>query len=49
MGIDKKNRYVNLSIKALQIGLGEDTSVHAHFGDLLKEQMDEARENEESE
>lgn len=46
MGMDKKNRYINLSIKALQMDLSDDAPVNAQFGDLLKEKMSEGEDTD---
>ncbi len=42
LGVDKKNRVINLSIRELQPELGEDNApVNTQLGDLLKQQMEQ--------
>lgn len=49
MGVDRKNRYVNLSIKALQSDIQEDAPMNTQFGDLLKESIQGNEETESQE
>lgn len=50
IGLDKKSRQINLSIKELQPDIGiENAPSNTQLGDLLKEQMENAVAEEESE